>query len=367
MKGVQGDEEMKQRPPITVGEYEDRARAILPQMAFDYYAGGAEDEWTVRENRAAFSRYVLRPRVLVDVSSRDLTTRILGQDVSLPVLVAPTALHALANPEGEVATARGAASAGTVMIQSSLSSRTIEDVAAARGQRWFQLYVQRDRDLTAELVKRAEAAGCSAIVLTADLPVVGARDRDIRNDFQLPGDVRYVNMQVQRPPEGRGSGLAAFVGFQGDASVAWGDVAWLRSLTDLPFLLKGVVRADDARRAVDAGFEGIVVSNHGGRQLDGAVPSMDSLPEVVDAVGDRTEILVDGGVRRGSDVLKALALGARAVLVGRPILWGLAVGGEVGVRHVLDLLRAELDIAMAIAGCRTVADITPDLVARRGA
>jgi 4-hydroxymandelate oxidase len=251
-----------------------------------------------------------------------------------------------------------------VFILSTLSSRTIEDVAETGAPRWFQLYVQRDRDLTAELVKRADAAGYSAIVLTADLPVVGARDRDIRNDFQLPGDVRYVNMRVQRPPEGRGSGLAAFIGFQGDASLDWDDVPWLRSLTGLPFLLKGVVTGEDARRAVDAGFDGIVVSNHGGRQLDGTIATMDALPEVMEAVGGEAEVLVDGGVRRGSDVLKALALGARAVLVGRAVLWGLAVGGEAGVRHVLELIRAELDIAMAIAGCPTVAEVTPDLVAR---
>jgi len=365
---VTSPEPERERPPITLAEYEERARQVLPRMAFDYFAGGAEDEWTIRENRAAFSRYVLRPRVLVDVSSRSNATTVLGQVVSLPVLVAPTALHGLADPEGEVATARASAAVGSVLVLSTLSSRTIEEVAeaASGGRRWFQLYVQRDRDLTAELVKRADAAGYSAIMLTADLPVVGARDRDIRNDFQLPGDVRYVNMRVQRPPEGRGSGLAAFIGFQGDASLDWDDVPWLRSLTDLPFVLKGVVRAEDARRAVEAGFEGLVVSNHGGRQLDGTVASMDALPEVVEAVGGAVEVMVDGGVRRGSDVLKALAVGARAVLLGRPVLWGLAVGGEDGVRRVLSLLGAELDIAMAIAGCATVADITPDLVARVG-
>jgi len=365
---VTSPEPERERPPITLAEYEERARQVLPRMAFDYFAGGAEDEWTIRENRAAFSRYVLRPRVLVDVSSRSNATTVLGQVVSLPVLVAPTALHGLADPEGEVATARASAAVGSVLVLSTLSSRTIEEVAeaASGGRRWFQLYVQRDRDLTAELVKRADAAGYSAIMLTADLPVVGARDRDIRNDFQLPGDVRYVNMRVQRPPEGRGSGLAAFIGFQGDASLDWDDVPWLRSLTDLPFVLKGVVRAEDARRAVEAGFEGLVVSNHGGRQLDGTVASMDALPEVVEAVGGAVEVMVDGGGRRGSDVLKALAVGARAVLLGRPVLWGLAVGGEDGVRRVLSLLGAELDIAMAIAGCATVADITPDLVARVG-
>src|SRR5205085_974513 len=351
-------------PPVSIREYEERARGVLPRMASDYYAGGAEDERTIADNRAAFSRWVLRPRVLVDVAERDLKMVVLGTPVSLPVLVSPTALHALAHPDGEVETARGAAAAGTVMALSSLASRTLEDVAAVGGPRWFQLYVQRDRDSTAELVKRAEAAGYSAIVLTADLPVVGARDRDARNAFTIPSGMGYANLAVTRPPESQASDLATFIAFQGDPSLNWNDVEWLRSLTDLPVILKGVVTEEDAARAVDAGFEGIVVSNHGGRQLDGTIASLDALPEVVAAVDGRAEVLLDGGVRRGTDVLKALALGARAVMGGRPVLWGLAVGGAGGVRRVLDLIRRGLDVAMALAGCRSIAEIGTKLIRR---
>jgi 4-hydroxymandelate oxidase len=355
---------MVEERPVSVWEYEERARAVLPKMAFDYFAGGAEDERTIADNRAAFSRFVLRPRVLVDVGERDTATTVLGTPVSVPVLVSPTALHALAHPDGEVETARGVAAADTLMALSSLASRTLEEVAGVGISRWYQLYVQRDRELTAELVKRAELAGYSAIMLTADLPVVGTRDRDARNWFTIPEGMGYSNLPVPRPPDGAGSDLAAFVGLQGDPSLNWNDVEWLRSLTDLPFLLKGVVTAEDAARSVDAGFEGIVVSNHGGRQLDGTIASLDALPEVVAAVRGRAEVFLDGGVRRGSDVLKALALGARATMVGRPVLWGLAVGGAEGVRHVLDLIRNELDVAMAIAGCRSVSEITSSLVRR---
>jgi 4-hydroxymandelate oxidase len=356
---------MVEKRPVSVWEYEERARAVLSKMAFDYFAGGAEDELTIADNRAAFSRFVLRPRVLVDVGERDTATTALGTPVSVPVLVSPTALHALAHPDGEVETARGVAAAGTLMALSSLASRTLEEVASIGGPRWYQLYVQRDRDFTAELVKRAELAGYSAIVLTADLPVVGARDRDARNQFTIPDGMGYANLAVARPPDSEGSDLAAFVAFLGDPSLDWNDVEWLRSLTDLPFLLKGVVTKEDAVRAVDAGFEGIVVSNHGGRQLDGTIASLDALPEVVAAVQGRAEVFLDGGIRRGSDVLKAVALGARAAMVGRPVLWGLAVGGADGVRHVLDLIRTEFDVAMAIAGCRSVSDITSSLVRRR--
>jgi 4-hydroxymandelate oxidase len=272
----------------------------------------------------------------------------------------------LANPEGEVTTARAAAGFGTVMILSTLASRRIEDVAAAAaGPRWFQLYVMRDRGLTIELIERARAAAYSALVLTADLPVLGRRDRDEHNEFSLPDDIAYANLATKQPVSVAGSDLAAFVAFEHSESLTWGDLDWIRSAWGGPLVLKGVLRADDALLAADAGVDGLVVSNHGGRQLDGSVPSVEALSEVAEAVDGRAEIYLDGGVRRGSDVLKALALGARAVLVGRPVLWGLAVGGEAGVRGVLELLRTELDTAMAIAGCRSVADVTPDLVARR--
>jgi 4-hydroxymandelate oxidase len=349
-----------------VWDYEERAREVLPKQAYDYYAGGAEDEWTLRENREAFQRFVLRPRVLVNVSKRDISTTVLGQGVSMPVLIAPTALHRMADPEGEVATARAAAAFGTVMALSSLASRTIEDVArAGSGPRWFQLYVMQDRGLTEELIERASRAGYGALVLTVDLPVLGWRDRDERNQFTLPEGIDYANLAVEQPAGMSGSDLAAFVKFQHAESLTWDDLEWIRSAWEGPIVLKGLLTAEDARLAVESGVEGVVVSNHGGRQLDGAVPSVEALPEIVEAVEERAEIFLDGGVRRGSDVLKALALGARAVLVGRPILWGLAVGGENGVRHVLELLAGELDTAMAIAGCPTIPDVTPELVARR--
>jgi 4-hydroxymandelate oxidase len=334
-------------------------------MAFDYYAGGSGEEWTLRENREAFHRWVLRPRVLVDVGERDTSTTVLGTPVAFPILVAPTALQRMADREGELATSRAAAGAGTVMVLSTISSGTIEEVALAApdAPRWFQLYVHRDRGLTADLVERAVAAGYLALVLTVDTPVLGVRDRDSRNRFATPPGVGLSNVGARFLPEvGEGeSGLAAYVQSQQDPTVTWADVEWLRSLCDLPIVLKGIVTAEDAAIAADLEVDGIVVSNHGGRQLDGTIAALDALPEVVEASGP-CEVFLDGGVRRGSDVLKAVALGARAVLVGRPVLWGLAVNGEDGARRVLRLMAQDFDVAMAIAGCRTVDDIGPALV-----
>src|SRR5919201_2346884 len=268
--------------PVSMGEYEDRARDVLTQQAYDYYAGGAEEEWTLRENRAAFERFVLRPRVLVDVSKRSTSTTVLADVVSFPVFVAPTALHRLADPEGEVATARAAAACGTVMILSSLASSTLEDVAASGpGTRWFQLYVLQDRGLTEDLIRRARAAGCRALVLTVDLPVLGWRDRDQRNQFSLPEGMGYANLATRQPVNVEGSDLAAFVAFEHSESLAWGDLEWIRSTWGGPMLLKGILTAEDARLAVEAGVHGIVVSNHGGGQLDGSVPSVEALPEIV--------------------------------------------------------------------------------------
>ena len=359
--------------PINVFELEAIAREKLSREAYDYYAGGAHDEVTLRGNRAAYDRISLAYRVLVDVSRRELATTVLGQPVAVPFLVAPTAFHRLATPEGEVATARAAGAAGTVMILSTLSTTTVEEVvAAASGPVWFQLYIYRDRRATEGLVRRAEAAGCRALVLTVDAPLLGRRERDVHNRFRLPPGLAVANLL----PEGYGevsaaaadSSLAAYVASFLDPALSWRDVAWLRSITELPVLVKGIVRPDDALRAAEAGAAGIVVSNHGGRQLDTSPATLDVLPEIADALdahGHRIEVLMDGGVRRGTDILKALALGARAVLVGRPVLWGLAADGEAGAAHVLRLLRDELDLAMALAGTPTIADITRDLV-RRG-
>jgi 4-hydroxymandelate oxidase len=359
--------------PINIFELEARARERMELQSFDYYASGAHDEVTLRANRAAFERLAIAYRVLVDVSRRDLATTVLGMPVSMPMLVAPTAFHCLATPEGEVATARAAGSAGTVMILSTLSNRRVEEVAAAAtGPVWFQLYVYRDRGATEALVRRAEAAGCRALVLTVDAPLLGRRERDVRNRFRLPPGLAVANMLPEGygdlPPAAADSGLAAYVATLLDPSLSWKDVAWLRSITELPVVVKGIVRPDDALRAAEVGAAGLVVSNHGGRQLDTAPATIDVLPEIADALaahGHAIELLLDGGVRRGTDVLKALALGARAVLLGRAILWGLAADGEAGAAYVLRLLRDELDLAMALAGTPTVKEITRDLV-RRG-
>jgi len=353
--------------PINLYDFERLATSRLSPLARDYYQSGADDEVTLRGNRAAFERTPLHYRVLVDVAHRDLATTVLGQRVAMPVLVAPTAFHQLAHALGELATVRAAGDAGTIMILSTLSNTAVEEVvAAASGPVWFQLYVYRDRGITAALVERAEAAGCTALVLTVDAPVLGRRERDMRNQFQLPAGLSIENMlpagMAALPDAVTDSGLAAYFATLIDPSLRWDDIAWLRGITRLPIIIKGVVRPDDARRAAAAGAAGLVVSNHGGRQLDTAPATVDVLPRVVDAAGDRLEVLVDGGVRRGTDVVKAVALGARAVLIGRPVLWGLAVDGEAGVARVLAILRDEVDRAMALCGCPTVADIGGDLV-----
>lgn len=358
--------------PVNLFELEAIAREKLSGAAFDYYASGAQDEVTLRENRAAYDRLSLAYRVLVDVSRRDLTTMVLGQPVALPVLVAPTAFQRLAHPEGELATVRAAGGAGTVMILSTLSNTPLEEVvAAASGPVWFQLYVYRDRKASEGLVRRAEAAGCRALVLTVDAPVIGRRERDVRNRFHLPPGLFAANLLPEGygdlPPAPADSGLAAYVSSLIDPSLSWKDVAWLRSITVLPIVIKGIIRPDDALRAAEAGAAAVIVSNHGGRQLDTAPATIEVLPEISEALhSSPVEVLVDGGVRRGTDVVKALALGARAVLVGRPVLWGLAAGGEAGVAAALGLLRTELDLAMALAGAPTVADITRDLVRKGG-
>jgi 4-hydroxymandelate oxidase len=351
---------------INVYDFERAAEGCLPRMAWDYFASGAQDEITLRANHAAYDRLSLHYHVLRDVRERDLTTTVLGQQVSMPILIGPTAFHGLAHAEAEVATVRAAGAAGTVMVMSTMSNSALEDVAAASGGPiWFQLYMYRDREATADLVRRVEAAGFTALMLTVDAPVLGRRERDVRNRFQLPEGLGVRNLTATGKsdlPRVADSGLAAYFAALLDPSIEWKDLDWLRSITTLPLLVKGIVRGDDAARAADAGVAGIVVSNHGGRQLDTAPATIDVLPEVVDAVGERVEVLVDGGIRRGTDVVKALALGARAVLLGRPILWGLAVGGEAGVSRVLELLRAELDGTLALCGCSSISDISADLV-----
>jgi 4-hydroxymandelate oxidase len=353
---------------VNLAEYESRAREIAQGSTLDYYDGGSNDEITLRENVAAFSRITLYPRVLRGVGQRDLNTTVLGLPISMPVIVAPIALIGMLHKGGEVPVVRAASDAGSIITLSTVSVTPVEDVvAAASVPVWFQLYVYKDRSASEALVRRVEAAGCTALQLTADTPVLGRRERDIRNRFALPADLWAPNLTADGklpPPDGSGSKspLAAAIDELFDPNLTWDDIAWLTSISTLPVLVKGILRADDARRAVDAGAAGVVVSNHGGRQFDTAPAAIDALGPIADAIGDRAEIILDGGVRRGSDIVKAIAFGARAVQVARPIVWGLVVDGEDGVRDVLALLRDELDLAMALAGCRSVDEISSNLL-----
>ncbi|WP_069801526.1 alpha-hydroxy acid oxidase [Thermogemmatispora onikobensis] len=333
---------------INVFDYEALARERMESGSWVYYACGAEDEVTLRANRSAFERIKLRPRVLVDVSQVDLTTTVLGTSLPMPILIAPTALQTLAHPEGECEMARGAALAGTLLVVSTSASRSLEEVAAAAGgPLWFQLYITA-RPTAQRLVERAEAAGYQGLVLTVDTPRWGNKERTARNP--LSRSIRKANFEH----EGEGD--------QPDPSCTWEIIPWLRSLTRLPLILKGILRGEDAQRACEYGVDAIIVSNHGGRQLDGVPATIDVLPEIVEAVAGRCEVYLDGGIRRGSDILKALALGARAVLVGRPPLWGLAVNGAEGVAEILTMLRDELEQAMALSGCPHLASVDRSLV-----
>lgn len=355
---------------VSLLDFEEPARAQLEPAAYDYYRSGAGEERTLRRNREAFAELTLLPAVLRDVGQRSLRRTVLGAEVSMPAIVAPTAFHRLAHPEGELATARAASAAGVAMALSTLSTTSLEQVAerGGGGPRFFQLYVFRDRGLTRELVERAAAAGYRAIVLTVDAPLLGRREADVRNRFELPAELRIASVPDGRLRAGEGeSGLAAYFASLLDPTLGFDDLRWLCELSQLPVVVKGVHRADDARRAVQAGARGVVVSNHGGRQLDTVPAAIEMLPAIADAVGDELEVLVDGGVRRGTDIVKALALGARAVLVGRPVLWALAVAGEAGVRHCLELLRSELDEALALCGCDSCDGIDGELLGRRPA
>jgi 4-hydroxymandelate oxidase len=346
---------------LSVADYARAARGKLADGVRDYFEGGALDEITLRENTAGWERLKLYYRVLAGVGERELETTVLGQKISMPIVVAPTAFHKLACEAGEIATAKAAKAAGTLFILSSLSNTAMEKVFAAAGSpQWFQLYIYKDREITRELVQRAEAAGAEAIVLTVDAPGLGTRERDARNSFRLPDGLAVENLAPLgkgEMPKVPGSGLAAYVRENFKSDLGFDDLDWLCGATRLPVVVKGVCRGDDARRAAEHGAKAVVVSNHGGRQLDTAPATCEVLPNVVEAAGHLCEVYVDGGIRRGSDVLKAIALGARAVLVGRPILWGLTVAGEQGAADVLEILRRELDEAMLLCGCTTIREI----------
>lgn len=348
-------------PALSLRDLEREARGRLDPAVFDYFAGGADDEVTLRTNEAAFARIGLVPRVLSGSGLPDLSVSVLGCHMSMPVLIAPTAFHQLAHPEAERATARAATAAGTVMIISMHATVAVEEVVAearraaegAEVNSWFQLYIQPDLQFTEAVVRRAEAAGCSALVVTVDSPVFGRRERDLRNGFlNLPAGFCCENF--------RDGAVVRQVVFSPELS--WNHIEWLARVTSLKIVLKGIVHPADAKLAVNHGADAIIVSNHGGRQLDTVPATINLLPAIVDAVDERIPVLMDGGIRRGTDVVKALASGATAVAIGRPILWGLTLGGETGVAQVLEMLRSETERALALCGCGSPRDAGRDLL-----
>ena len=354
----------------SLADHEHWARQTLDANAWAYFSGGAADEITLRANRSAWDDITLQPRVLQALAGGHTQIQLLGRTLAHPILLAPIAFQKMAHPDGELASAVAAAALGAGMVLSTQSSTPLEAVAAAmlgdsgRGALWFQLYLQHDRGFTRQLVQRAEAAGYEALVLTVDAPTSGTRDRERRAGFRLPPGISAVNLAGLAPPpraELRPGQSALFDDLLRHAPT-WDDVAWLQSITQLPVLLKGVLHQGDARQAAALGVAGLIVSNHGGRTLDTAPATAHALPSIANAVHGALPLLVDGGIRRGTDVLKAMALGAIAVLLGRPAIYGLAHAGAAGVAHVLRLLRDELEIAMALTGCRTLAQATPALL-----
>lgn len=336
---------------LSLPEFEERARSCMPTMAYEFVASGAADENTLRWNREAYDRLRLRPRVLRDVASLDTTVTLLGRKLPFPILLAPTAYHRAIHAEGELATAKGAGAAGATWVVSTATTTSLEDIArVATSPLWFQLYVQPDKGVTQDLVQRAERAGCQALCLTVDTPVQGARNRQTRAKFALPNGVTAPYMTQLN--SGR-----AITDTQRGVVMTWKDVEWLRSIAHVPVLLKGILNPDDAERAVDAGASGILVSNHGARILDTAPATIDALPAVAKRVRGRIPVLVDGGIRRGTDIVKAIALGATATLIGRPYCYGLAIGGATGVQRVIEILRGELEMAMKLMGCRTLQEV----------
>jgi isopentenyl diphosphate isomerase/L-lactate dehydrogenase-like FMN-dependent dehydrogenase len=358
---------------VTVDDFEALAKTRLSAMAYDYYRSGADEEHTLNRNREAFARYEIWYRTLVNVTAPKIATTVQGRVVKSPILIAPTAYHLLAHADGERATARAAAEVGTLYCASTLATTTLEDVAAAapNAPRWFQLYVHKDREFTNKLIARAKAAKYDAIAVTCDTPVLGRRCADVKNRFGLPEGMVMANLIDALPPDlrgGAGSELARFVASRHDPAFVWSDLEDIARAADpLPVIVKGIARADDARRAVDHGAKAVWVSNHGGRQLDYAPATIDCLREIALALPPEIEVYVDGGIRSGTHALIALGLGARAVFVGRPVLWGLAANGQAGVRRVMDLLNEELIRAMRLAGCADLESTRVDLIRRRSA
>tara|TARA_B100000686_G_C16794716_1_gene981446 strand:- start:1609 stop:2691 length:1083 start_codon:yes stop_codon:yes gene_type:complete len=357
----------KTNTPINLNEFEGLAKSLLDKPAYDYYSSGANDEITLLENLQAYKRIRLYPRILVDVENRDMSTTVLGTKISMPIMIAPTAFHKLACAGGELSTAKAAYNNQTIMVLSSLSTTSPEDVAASTdASLWFQLYIYKDRELTKSVIQRVEQLGYKALCITVDAPLLGRREKDVHNRFSLPDDMTIATvgdyLEKEMAESARNSSLNVYFASLLDQSVTWKDVEWIRSISNLPIILKGVHRRDDAIKAAEYGFDGIIVSNHGARQLDTVPATIDLLPAISESVGDKLEIFLDGGIRRGTDVIKAMALGAKAVLIGRPILWGLAVNGSEGASKVLQLIREETDLAMALCGISNISEITRDII-----
>lgn len=355
---------------MTPQDYENAARKKLDPMAFDYFAGGALDERALAENEKVYKRHSLHHRVLRGACNPDTSTVLLGQNMSMPVLVSPVAFQGMAHRDGEVGTARACAEAGIVMVVSTTSNYSMHDVgAAAKGALWLQLYFMKDRGITTELIRRAEASGCKAIALTVDVPAWGRRERDMRNRFALPDSLVIESLLVcgrEDFYDGRFSvDLSTFINERLKFDLTWDDFAWLRSITNLPIVVKGVSHPEDARLAASEGAAAVFVSNHGGRQLDIAPATLESLPAIVEAINGKAPVIVDGGIRRGTDVVVALALGADAIGIGRLALWGLAANGQEGVRDVLETLRKEIVNTMTLCGCSALSEISRELVRER--
>ena len=353
---------------LNLMEYEEAARDYLEPSIYDYIAGGAGDELTLRRNRQAFEQILLRPRVLVDISEIDQTTSVLGIPIKIPVLLSVTAAHKLCHPDGELATARAAHSMGTICMVGTLSNYTAAQVAqVSDGPLWFQLYAFEDQSINKYMLDQAVAAKAKALVLTVDTVYVGRRERDLRNNFMMPAGMTAGHLAGIPIDQGSQTGKGATNAFRGDhlrtRTMTWKDLANYRAMAaSMPLIIKGIITAEDALLAIEHGVDAIIVSNHGGRQVDSCIATIEALPEIVDAVAGRIPVLLDGGIRRGTDVLKALALGANAVLIGRPFVWGLAVAGEAGVRHVLELLHEEIKLAMALCGKPTLKSIDRSLI-----
>jgi len=356
------------KQPLNVFDYEKASQLLLEPQANDYYQSGSMGEHTLADNINAYQRIKFLPRVLKDVSQLNSSIELAGNSLPSPLIISPTAFLGMAHPDGELAVARAANKSSTIMICSTMSNHPIEDITAATNSPvWFQLYVYKDKQATLALIERAKNAGCQALVITVDAPFLGRRERDVRNQFQLPSHLKMSNLHAlehsQLPNKHGHSGLAHYFENLIDKSLTWRDIGWIKEHANMPVYLKGILHPQDAKLAVEHGIDGIIVSNHGGRQLDGSIASIDALPAISIAVNQQIPIILDGGIRRGSDILKALALGAQCTGIGRPVIWGLSHSGQQGVEDVLNILQSELELAMALAGCSSVSNISNDIIA----